>query len=68
MNQKTEQIDKMFRIIESCETSLQIINVEKFILVADFVDDEERKHFLFFIDTRKRRIQEREDKEKLNKG
>lgn len=66
MDQKIEQIDKMFRIIESCETKIQIIGVEKFILVAEFINEEERRNFLFYIDYKKRVIQDKEILDNVN--
>ena len=58
-----EQIDKLFKIIESCETTNQINNVKNFISTATFLSKEEREHFLFYSNhiSRKIEIKEKED-------
>lgn len=63
LNKMEEQIDKLFKIIESCETSLQINNVKNFIQTATFLTSEERSHFIFYSNRISRKIlaKEKED-------
>ena len=55
-----EQIDKLFKIIESCETSLQINNVKNFIQTATFLTEAERGHFIFYSNRIARKITQKE--------